>query len=88
MMTREKAIRHIKNAINVPNDLGLTVIDIESLYEALTWTEPVRRGHWVGIDDYPYETWECDQCGYIHEELGGWVPRYCPDCGAKMEEDE
>ena len=50
--------------------------------------DPVKRGHWVGIDDFPYETWECDQCGYIHEELGGWVPKYCPDCGAKMEEDE
>ena len=50
--------------------------------------EPVRRGHWVGIDDFPYETWECDKCGYIHEELGGWVPNYCPDCGAKMEGEE
>ena len=50
--------------------------------------EPVRRGRWIGIDDYPYESWECDQCGCIYEEMPSWVPNFCPNCGARMEHTE
>ena len=48
----------------------------------------VKHGRWVGIDDYPHETWECDQCGCIYEEMTSWVPNYCPNCGASMDEVE
>lgn len=44
---------------------------------------PVRRGHWVGIDDEPCEVWECDVCGYIYE-TDSKLHRYCPNCGADM----
>lgn len=44
--------------------------------------QPVRHGHWVGVDDEPCEVWECDMCGYIYE--GDFVYNYCPHCGAKM----
>lgn len=43
-----------------------------------------KRGHWVGIDDEPCETWECDQCGYIQEFFDGDQPNYCANCGADM----
>lgn len=43
---------------------------------------PVRHGHWVGIDDEPYEVWECDRCGYTYESEHRY--NYCPNCGAKM----
>lgn len=43
-----------------------------------------RKGHWIGIDDYPYESWECDQCGCIYEEMPSWTPNFCPNCGADM----
>lgn len=45
-----------------------------------------KHGKWIGIDDYPHETWECDQCGCIYEEMPSWTPNYCPNCGARMEE--
>lgn len=47
--------------------------------------EPVRHGHWVGIDDEPCDAWECDVCGCIYEEAQKWRPLYCPNCGARME---
>ena len=55
--------------------------------------EPIRHGHWVGIDDEPCESYECDKCGYITEEIGcnNGIPNnfnYCPNCGAKMDEVE
>ena len=45
-----------------------------------------KRGYWVGIDDEPCETWECDKCGYIQEFFDGDQPNYCPNCGADMRE--
>lgn len=50
---------------------------------------PDRKvGEWIGIDDYPYESWECDQCGCVYEEMPSWVPNYCPNCGAQMKGEE
>lgn len=50
--------------------------------------EPVRHGEWV---DKCVRDWHCSLCdceiqkvrkvdGYCYDDL----PRYCPDCGAKM----
>lgn len=49
---------------------------------------PVVRGAWIGIDDFPYEDWECSVCG---EQVCGndRIPRdmhFCPSCGADMRE--
>ena len=49
--------------------------------------QPVRYGHWIGIDDEPCEVFECDVCGYIYE-TDSKLHRYCPNCGAKMGEDD
>lgn len=57
--------------------------------------EPVRHGRWIGISDgyadgYPvYDEWECSECGVVFEdEFEDVEPRYkyCPNCGAKMDE--
>lgn len=51
--------------------------------------EPIKHGHW-----WHYEgTLTCSECHTeiyddIMELLGDAVPRYCPDCGAKMDEVE
>lgn len=54
---------------------------------------PVVHGHWIGLeydgyaDGYPvYDVWECSICG--NEIEGEDTPRYCCDCGAKMDEVE
>ena len=52
------------------------------LNEILEWFE-VERGIWIGIDDEPHETWECDRCGMIVEMEKPYD--FCPKCGAKME---
>ncbi len=42
-----------------------------------------KKGHWVGIDDFPHDTWECDGCGYVVENdnrIEDW--NFCPNCGA------
>lgn len=49
--------------------------------------DEARGGTWVGIDDFPYESWECDRCGCVVENTDDpWnFFHYCPNCGAKME---
>lgn len=50
----------------------------------------VVHGTWVGIDDFPHESWECDRCGCVVENTDDpWnYFHYCPNCGAKMEVSE
>lgn len=44
---------------------------------------PVVRAHWIE-DDYAYA--RCDHCGYEMDYPEYKTP-YCPQCGARMEED-
>lgn len=47
------------------------------------------HGNWVGIDDEPCETFECDRCGFVLEDwiLGAFYT-FCPNCGADMRGEE
>ena len=65
------------------------------MFEIAIAKQPVieerNKGHWVGIDDYPHDTWECDRCGCVVENdnrIEDW--KFCPNCGADMrgEKDE
>ena len=43
---------------------------------------PVRHGHWVSINEYPYE--KCSICGETHDTVR-CLDNYCPNCGARMD---
>lgn len=64
----------------------------ECYKELLPVTPKQRVGHWVEIGDEPYDTWECDNCGFVIDGSGCVDPeeyrdiyKYCPNCGARME---
>ena len=62
----------------------------EALGMGIKALENQKTGHWVEIDDYPHEDFECDCCGgkvYGTEEPYEEY-KYCPNCGAKMAESE
>jgi hypothetical protein len=60
----------------------------ESILRKLPSVKPERnRGHWVGLDDEPCETWECDKCGCIQECFEDERPNFCPQCGAEMSKE-
>lgn len=50
---------------------------------------PVRHGRW---EDYEENTWQCSECGeqfYLEDGTPQENEyRYCPNCGAKMDEEE
>ena len=60
---------------------------INTLLEAPAVT-PVKTGQWVFIDK-THEHAYCSECGYGNVDLFNGRPHnYCPNCGAKMDEEE
>ena len=59
---------------------------LQAIDNAPTISPDEVHGNWVGIDDFPYESWECDRCGCVVENTDDpWnYFHYCPNCGAKM----
>ena len=52
-----------------------------------------KTGHWIGIDEEPHEDYECNRCGYVVSTYTANIEphteyKYCPNCGAKMQEVE
>lgn len=52
--------------------------------------EPVRHGHWC-FEEFPdgYYHWECSECKKWFKEDSMQIDeewKYCPNCGAKMDE--
>ena len=65
------------------------VLGIESVMEYVESLPSAKRetGAWVGIDDFPHQEWECNQCGkivYTDSETGIEEYEFCPHCGAEM----
>lgn len=94
-MNKDRAKRHLRSAINIPgNDTGLTVIDIETLQEALKWADSPQHGRWEYIESKDWHgggVTMCSncQCGYAcgsYHEVEEF--NYCPTCGARMEREE
>lgn len=56
--------------------------------------EPVRHGRWIptGYDGYAdgapvWDEWECSECAHEHSGDEDTLTAFCPDCGAKMDEE-
>lgn len=75
------------------NSLCYLYVSLEDINNAPTIeSEPVRRGRWkVSTND----GWVCSECGVGDMYAYSWdikghklQDRYCPHCGAKMEEQK
>lgn len=52
---------------------------------------PVVHGRWIGKPICGNDNCKCSECGswhHIHATLGEVTQKYCPNCGAKMDEKE
>lgn len=70
--------------------------------DALTWEErkerlkavksadvaPVRHGRWINCEwvESGFKFWRCSECN--HDDMNSRLHKYCPNCGAKMDEEE
>ena len=85
LISRQAAIDEVINLWADKPFGNPALVEIKDCIEKLPSAQPERkRGHWVGIDDEPCETWECDKCGYIQECFEDERPNFCPQCGSDM----
>ena len=68
--------------------------EYKAIYELPSVTPAPRIGRWipVGYDGYAdgnpvYDWWECSECEWEHTGDEDTLTPYCPNCGAKMEEE-
>lgn len=43
-----------------------------------------KMGHWIDREEYDADRWKCSECG----RTVLWKEKFCPNCGAKMEDTE
>ena len=73
--------------IHIVKKYGLTEIILDIDEAPTIEAEPVRHGRWIGKPIAGYSTVRCSACGDVFlENNGKW--KYCPHCGAKMDEVE
>ena len=68
------------------NDLLTELNDkiVESIWAKTADVAPVRRGRWEVIDEAEPRRYGCSIC----RRLSWYMDNYCPNCGAKMDEEE
>ena len=90
-INRQEAIDTVKECIE-HKVYWEVICDIEDAIKALPSAER-PTGKWIGEADgyadgeFVYDTWYCSICDFMVETDGDkptW--NYCPNCGAKMEE--
>lgn len=61
--------------------------------EKLPSAQPERKtGRWIinylcSTSGGSYRVYRCSECEAFYESAGLWPRRYCPSCGAKMDEE-
>lgn len=68
------------------NDLLTELNDkiVESIWAKTADVAPVRHGRWEVIDAEEPRRYGCSEC----KRLSWYMENYCPNCGAKMDEEE
>ena len=66
----------------------LEELDIK-VEEDIPTVQAVKKGHWIHKNDDVFDWFECSECGYGDEcEVNyGCGMKYCPNCGARMVDD-
>ena len=78
-ISRQAAIDALGKVDDYGDGIAFEVLSHAQMYISLL-PSAERRGRWIDMDDYVM----CSCCGATHY---GVDKNYCPNCGAKMEEE-
>ena len=85
LISRQDALEIIDKMKEIYFDRKVILGKVYDQIKDMPSAEPERKGNWVGIDDEPCETFECDRCGFVLEDwIQGAFYNFCPNCGADM----
>ena len=57
---------------------------LDAGYDKRESSEPVKRGRWLCVDTDTEQFFLCNRC----KKKEYWESSYCPNCGAKMDEED
>ena len=60
---------------------------ILAFIKAQPTVDPVKHGHWIFVEDMVSYI-KCSECGDDICWVNSKRPKYCPNCGAKMDGEE
>jgi hypothetical protein len=63
---------------------ALSADEVAMAVENAPTIDPVRHGRWEVIDAEEPRRYGCSEC----KRLSWYMENYCPNCGAKMDEEE
>lgn len=58
------------------------------LIEEAPTIEKRSKGKWIWDNEKPFERCRCSECGYYRQLQCPEPDNFCPNCGAKMEDEE
>ena len=95
LIDRQELLKHKGNCYDEEGHLLYAVGTGTILLMPTVDAEPVRHGHWINENLNGYQYWKstCSKCGwYGYSNYDSYVDiydfAYCPNCGAKMDEEE
>lgn len=92
LIDREEALTALRDTLKTGGkSKGLRPVTFEMIWaiKSLPSAEP-KKGRWIFARSF---VWECSECGKSPTKGMGFTKRkdelfrYCPNCGAKMEEE-
>lgn len=87
------AKRAVLKALEGNATAATTIRVLHALESAAAEDLPDNTGSWYGVADgyadgeLVYDVWNCSECNYIIDDGTddpSLLPKYCPNCGAKM----
>lgn len=92
LIDRQELLKHKGNCYDEEGHLLYAVGTGTILLMPTVDAEPVRHGHWIEGNNFHWYSNSCSCCGYTRTtdiKSNGWNQwKYCPNCGAKMDEVE
>ena len=79
-------VRNTSNTATIFDVLGV-LDDVEKIIKAAPINDPVKHGHWIFVKDMVSYI-KCSECGAGICWVNTKRPKYCPNCGAKMDGDD
>lgn len=76
-------VRNTSNTATIFDVLGV-LDDVEKIIKAAPINDPVKHGHWIFVKDMVSYI-KCSECGAGICWVNTKRPKYCPNCGAKMD---
>ena len=83
---KAKLLSFMDRKATTPSDTDCILDGVLNLLEEQPTVAPVKHGHWIFVEDMVSYI-QCSECGDDICWVNTKRPKYCPNCGAKMDGD-